>query len=372
MTIRSVETQLLARNVPANRKSRTQARLASLFLPVAFGILAALYSSAFLPESYRSDSIFIHSIIQRTAIIVPDSSYLHAAQYYVALGIGDSPVAVGAINFSLFAGALSVAVCKARLRDARTRLLELFSILLAVVYLSQYSKDSIVLYVTLAVLVCGRRRWGEAPIVLMMLVYALLFRKYWFLVVVLYLGFRYALPRCRKTRDAAILVGCAIFSLVLVFHYGLHYPIEHYRTIVNAVRSSSGTTVNTLIRTPRFGESIAGQFLTGIISLLILLFPVPLARDGGLQYLVFAIGIGAMWIVALSSFRRQLIQPQGIGLLELRAGSLALSMITVQCLFEPDYGSYIRHLSPLVPLLITVVGGAHARRQRSVTVSTRM
>ena len=38
-----------------------------------------------------------------------------------------------------------------------------------------------------------------------------------------------------------------------------------------------------------------------------------------------------------------------------RAVALLLGLVVVQAIFEPDYGSYLKHLSPMLPLFLALL-----------------
>ena len=340
---------------------------------LAGGLLPAIFSSHFLPVSYLADASTIHAIITHTSQLVPDSSFQHTADYYLLLGIGAHPVAVSIANYVLYAIVIFMAIAQVGRMSLTTTGIAAFSALLATVYLAQYSKDAIVLYISLMVLLTRAWKRADIALVAMMLTYAYLFRHYWYLVAALYVMYRWYLPRKKSSLHIVSALTLALFMLVILFHYHLHYPIEHYRTTVNSIRASGSVTVNSLIRTPHFGESVPGQMATAGVSLVFLLIPLPLAALGGIQYAVFALGIGALWVLVLRALRR-LLDDDGrtYPVVALRCGIMALSLVTVQCLFEPDYGSYVRHLSPLVPLMLVAIGAARGRaRPHKVGGATR-
>jgi len=71
------------------------------------------------------------------------------------------------------------------------------------------------------------------------------------------------------------------------------------------------------------------------------------------QHAVYGLFLITLWSLFLWGVHR------GSGLRDLpiaweRGCSLALAMVSIQAVFEPDYGSYLRHLTPLLPLLLFV------------------
>jgi hypothetical protein len=75
----------------------------------------------------------------------------------------------------------------------------------------------------------------------------------------------------------------------------------------------------------------------------------------GSQYVLYAVGIFAVWMTLLVTTVRgwkRLSQKDRHGV---HLGlSVLWAMLTVQAIFEPDYGSYLRHLTPMLPLILGV------------------
>lgn len=344
-----------------------------VLLLLAAGFVGSLFSSSFLPNTYLADATTIHSVIAHTNLLAPDSSFQHTADYYSILGIGPYPLAVAIFNYALYATSLWFVFRRLRIISWGTLFIIGFSVVLGVVYLAQYSKDAIVLWITIAAVTLPRNRRGEVALVGLMLLYAYFFRHYWAMVTGAYLLYRRTLARGRRPRSIVVSTIAVLAILAFGFHFVLRVPIEHYRTTVNSVRLDGGVSVNSLIHTPSFGESLLGQLTTAAVSMTYLLLPLPLALHGGVQYKGFAAGIGLLWILELLSTRRLMSctpnRPARPPLTQ-RGIALALSLVSIQSLFEPDYGSYLRHLSPMVPLMILATAQLwhhpHRRHQHGV------
>ena len=111
------------------------------------------------------------------------------------------------------------------------------------------------------------------------------------------------------------------------------------------------------------------------------LLPWPLVLGGSVTYLVMAGVLVVLWgLVAVSIRRLQRERAARSGrrddtgrylsapLAERsprpeRAVALLLALVVVQAIFEPDYGSYVKHLSPVLPLFLTLLP---LRRKESV------
>jgi hypothetical protein len=101
-----------------------------------------------------------------------------------------------------------------------------------------------------------------------------------------------------------------------------------------------------------------------VLTWIALVIPVPLLLLGGAYYATLAAVIGFLWstfIVAIRRFAHSDTAQQGF--LEGRSLSVVLAFVTTQALFEPDYGSVLRHLTPvLVLMLLYAWRGAASRK----------
>jgi purine-cytosine permease-like protein len=113
-------------------------------------------------------------------------------------------------------------------------------------------------------------------------------------------------------------------------------------------------------------EGPVGSLLNSAIVLVTFAVPLPLFLRLSPYYLVVAVFLLVLWFmfaraVHLSSAESR-TDPRWARLV-----ALVLSLTVVQSVFEPDYGSYVRHLTPLLPLMLAVIlwrprafGGADA------------
>jgi hypothetical protein len=99
-----------------------------------------------------------------------------------------------------------------------------------------------------------------------------------------------------------------------------------------------------------------GGALNALCTLVLLVVPIPLAVTGSPVYLAFAGVMALLWITLLTVVRRGMRNGWFVFDVRLaRAVSLLLAMVTVLAVFEPDYGSYIKHLTPVLPLFFFVL-----------------
>lgn len=313
-----------------------------------------LLGSPFVPERFLYDSKKIATIAGGYRGYDSDKSFHTVGTIYRELGLADQPTWAGVLGYLLFVAVLLVAL-RGRIENAGLLGLALVagSTVLAVVYVGTYSKDVFVLPIALIALWRRRGVWPELALVAAMAYYAHEFRDYWYLVIGGYVGFRLVMWRRFSVRR---MIGAALAALVVlavVFQNYLGVELDFYRTKVNEVRIGDVDT-RTLIE-PFFDlEGPVGSFLNSGLVLLTFAVPLPLIVRLSPYYLVVAAFLLVLWFmfaraVHLSTTESR-TDPRWARLV-----ALVLGLTVVQSVFEPDYGSYVRHLTPLLPLMLAVI-----------------
>ncbi|MDR7383818.1 hypothetical protein [Promicromonospora iranensis] len=313
-----------------------------------------LLGSPFVPERFLYDSKKIATIAGGYQGYDSDKSFSTVGTIYRELGLADQPMWAGLLGYLLFVAVLLVSL-RDRLGNAGLLSLALLAgtTVLAVVYVGTYSKDVFVLPIALIALWRRRGIWPEVVLVGAMAYYAHEFRDYWYLVIGGYIGFRVVMARRFSVRR---MIGAALAALVVlsvVFQNYLGVELDFYRTKVNEVRIGDVDT-RTLIE-PFFDlEGPVGSFLNSAIVLLTFAVPLPLIVRLSPYYLLVAAFLVVLWFmfaraVHLSSAESR-TDPRWARLV-----ALVLGLTVVQSVFEPDYGSYVRHLTPLLPLMLAVI-----------------
>ncbi len=343
--------------------SRPGARLGhlhpwGLFRPavVAVGMLIAFGGEYFLPDKYFFDQRGIQAMAQGKVSEVVDPNFARVAAVYRFLGLGELTVLAGAIGFALWVWCAIVLVGRRCCTPSALQLtMQALCFIIGSVYLSGYSKDVFVLAVTACVLTASDRLRGDLLIVCVGLTYAALLRPYWFLVLGLFVLFRLLLARGISWWRLLASVCLAMLALSLAFRFGQHTSLGAARIAVNASREDDPFAV-TSIHDYFAGFGVAPGFVNGMLVLVGFFFPLTLALTGGGSHLVLAAVIGFMWIVFWRAVHRGVLSVHvPVERSVVRAIAMLLSLTVVQTSFEPDFGSYLRHLSPLMPLLLLVV-----------------
>jgi hypothetical protein len=317
-----------------------------------------------LPDRYSYDSRTIQRVAKGEYAPVGDTSYLYVGRLYDWLGMADHLWAAAVLGAGLALAALYAALVSLRGQPSPSALflVGLYTVTSGV-YLGQYSKDVWVLLVVLVVLTARPGLSGEVAIIGATSLYALTLRSYWALILVTYLALRLVTAKALRRRAVVAAVACVVAGVTLTSPVVLGQSIQSFRESVNLDRVLSGDATTSLAA-PDVGGGVVGEVLENLILLVELVVPVPLALIGSPQYAVFAVAIGALWFVfgrAVFFGGGHLFDGRPTGTADVRivrAALFSVAVLTTQCLFEPDYGSYLRHLTSVLPLLIAATLGA--------------
>ncbi|WP_433050352.1 hypothetical protein [Dactylosporangium sp. CS-033363] len=323
----------------------------------ALGLL--LRARAWLPAKYFYDGDYIAALNNGTTGIHPDAYYRSIAGFYAHLGLDGHPRLTGVLQLALMVAAIGLA-----LRNARrwsTMAVAFGAIVLGGVYLTQYSKDAVVLLLVLPILVVLRvPEWTPAaPFVAAgaLTLYGALFRSYWLVIAALFVTAHVALRRGRRPvlllpTAAAMFVIAAAGTLVV-----RHDSLDTFRAAANAGRGGSPDAVTLIAPFLDAPHSISAGLANALLTFGALLVPVPLLLAGGWMHVFGAVLLGALTVRTFAAARNS-AGDRALGV----AVTLLLAFVVTQALFAPDYGSHLKHLTPMLPLAIFALSRADAKR----------
>ncbi len=347
-----------------------------------------------LDEKFTLDGIWIQSTLN-----LPDASldsadpFRNTAFVYRVLGLADKPDIAAMAAIAVFGLALLAAIRWSELSRLTPVGLAVISVsyLLALIYLAQYSKEFVSLVLVALVLLLPRGGIHEVVLVGAMVGYAITIRPYWGIVVVLYVVGRILLPRVRGLVPVLIFVVVSYGCMQLVFNLYLGEALSYSRVAVNDLRADINISVGSLI-VDFLPDQVGLQWLNAFLVFLSLLFPWPLILGGSPTYLVMSVVIGFLWgLVAWSILHIQRERaadrsdrhahsarttPRDGALRAFlsertprpeRAVALLLALVVVQAIFEPDYGSYVKHIVPALPLFLALLPLRVRRRGNHMT-----
>lgn len=332
------------------------ARIVWAVLVVA-GLAFSLFGRSLLPARFSYDAAHIAAIAKEgIAAGKGDQSFIAVGEVYNVLGLAGNPLAVAIASFAVLALIHTVVF---RRLASRGRLPVVGLVLLAAslsigsVYLTTYAKDSIVLVVTAVCLLAPQRPHGEVYVFVTISIYATCFRSYWLLVLAVYVALRLA-DRFSRRRWLTILLPVVVILLAAIaYSAATGFAIDNARVLSNSIRLDSPdarTMINEWVSLPQPWGSVVNIPLT----LVLLVVPIPLLALGSAYYIAIALLLACMWGAVITAYLRR--PATGAGVLATRSLILLLAFLSTQAIFEPDYGSALRHLSPLLPLVAAGVG----------------
>lgn len=326
----------------------------AVVIGVLSGLVLVIYRNTPSVDRLGPDALKIWRISSGQRPDFRDQSFTPVANVYRFLGLGDAPLAAGLFGFLLAAGVITFVIFRVRPRGVSVAL-ALYIVaayFVGAFYLGQYSKDVFVLPVTLALLL-NRRIWWEIPIVASMLAYTYWFRDYWILITVGYITYRIVTWRQVRIRYLLLIGSVAVLIIGAGNYLVLGNDPNYFRAKVLRILEAN-TSFATITPFPQPFGGLVDLF----VNYWLVILPVLLPLTAGLLYLVVAAGLGFLRLYPLFAARSSRRWPSAStfdGVLVRRSLSLLLAFTAVQAIFEPDYGSVIRHLSPLLPVGLSLL-----------------
>ena len=318
-------------------------------------------------------------------------SYSVIAGFYSGLGMADSPTAAsvfGAIIGSTALGVVLVRVGGVHLGRV-SLVLALTTPVLIGLYQATYTKEVLISLGIIVIALMPVNWIGEVIVVVTLLLLGLEYRTYWSIVAVVYVVIRVVLARRhtltgRRIRPTVsrvvwMLVGLAAVAGLAVW-IGTGQPADYYRTAVNEGEARQANTGSLISRFVELPEPIGGV-VNVVLTTMFFIVPLPMLAKLSPYYLLIGCFFALIWISAVragtatsraynsadSPYRSERV-PVAETRLMARFIAVPLAFLIVQGLFEPDWGSALRHATPVVPLLVGAV--ALAERQHTRTRQT--
>jgi hypothetical protein len=333
---------------------------AALVVTYAGGLLLSIAAPSLLPPHYFFDAAMIRELLSSPASLALNDSYGNTATLYAWLGFDSvfPHVVAGPVSYTLVFLAV---VGAAGLRHARWRpwlfvLFAAWNVPLAV-YHGVYSKEVFALLVTAAMIGLSGSTRGIAAAVLVGLAYAILFRFYWGLVLALWLAMLLVWRAGRGWAVRLAVAAVVIVPLSIAAHTFADTWLSDGRTIAVEDRvgdPEAATTIsNSWPNTSPFTD--LANTMAGWLGLIVPLYLVSL---GGAQHLAFAFFQLVNTGLFVESQHRYDPRPPMLSRLDYRyaaAATFCVAYSIVQGMFEPDFGSFAKHETILLPAFFYVL-----------------
>jgi hypothetical protein len=220
------------------------------------------------------------------------------------------------------------------------------------VYIGVPSKELIISVVVLLLLFYNSSRAILALFIVLAALVAVYFRSYWAITLAATV-FLYFAPNGFRKPVPLIFFAVAMFVIVaLVFQKAYGESLDFARQNANEWRDPE--EVGSMIVQFIPGSSMFIGVANVAITLATFVLPLRLITSGSpLQMLG---GIGVFFTFAIMFWRfRSAATLFPVGRFETLCFCFLVSFLATQAIFEPDYGSFLRHLSPVSPLIMLLV-----------------
>lgn len=328
----------------------------------------------FFPEKYFYDAATVQSMMQKSIVIVPGASYPITAWTFNLLNrifpvdsqlMGSLTIWVLVI---LPCGWLAAHCMRVIWSDYI--LFAVYCVLLPV-FVWNTQKEALQLVPLFLIAFCiiksdFSQYTADILIVSLLLLWGVVFRIYYIIIAVgtMTLMILYHFPWEKRTKRQrmlsflVLLVGVVMLLFVVKTCFPkLLFEVFGVRTDINLARIGS-SDANTIILDlfENKDNSIILYLINYAIAAIRMFFPVELLFKG-IQYVPFII-LQMFWDVLLLRQIREAIKCRIAGskrLTQIRFLTVIISWYLVSFLFEPDFGSYIRHQTAMFPVMFPLL-----------------
>jgi hypothetical protein len=328
------------------------------------GIAVVLLGYFVLPEKYYYDSENIRSLtssLEGSSTLF--NSYANTARLYGFVGLNHS-VSFWLVGLASYTLAFLTLLLVFRKKEFRWNwriwlILSVWNFILAI-YVGQYSKELVaILVVGLILYISGRFRLSVSlfMIVLVGVLYALAFRIYWFLVVAIFLVNIFFLYMPGRGIKKFILYFAVVGGVFLSTHLATGEYLTDTRVTLNVGREGDPDSV-TMFTNLLPNTSLLTDMINGLYAWLLYLFPVYLFKTGMWHHVIFALWQAINVVIFIRLARYVMNRTRGFqGRYGRRANQRSVAAVAwcmsfsfVQSLFEPDFGSFVKHQIVLLPM----------------------
>ncbi len=338
-----------------------------------FLFVFSLIKEYLLPERFFYDALAISSFIQKKADFTIGDSYSSTAAFYSIFSVTDNSIFLSIISAILIFSSFYVYSSKSNAN--RLTFLEFSSVVffmfLSLTFMTMISKDLIVLIlVTPFIYFAKKGTIGLITWSLLATLYAVYFRAYWFLFITMFWGIYLLLALTRKPLLLLIAIPSALLVLSFIFSYVLGTDLDSFRMTINNYRLDNNyEDVRTAILPWIAGSGPIISWINTVITWLTLIIPIPLIILFSPYYLIISFFIMLLFFKFWKKIINEITERKNP---EIAAcGSLIISFTVIQSVFEPDYGSYVRHLAPLYPIIFFVILKGNRSKAASKNVNTQ-
>ncbi|MCC8392609.1 hypothetical protein LJ656_08415 [Paraburkholderia sp. MMS20-SJTR3] len=314
-----------------------------------------------LPERFLLDGLFI---LERMSADVRfeafGDSFDNLAWLFRTLGLGT--LAISLLGFFASTFGLLLAIWRSGVPSLSYLefMLACFWLFDQTVYIALPSKEIVISLAIFLIVLCKDSRFIVVIFTACALLVAVYLRSYWAITLAPTMLLYFGPSFLRKPPFLIVLAVVLFVCMAIDFRIQYGQPLDFARQTVNEFRDPS--EVGSLIVQIIPGGNLLSDVSNAMLILGTFLLPVPLILSGVATQTLGGIctffSLGATFSRYLK--RAAVAQPARFDRL---CFCFAVSFIATQAIFEPDYGSFLRHLSPISPLLMYLLLSSRAARE---------
>ncbi|MDD4548893.1 MAG: hypothetical protein PHT79_03945 [Syntrophomonadaceae bacterium] len=335
-------------------KESTNLYMCFVSLGFMVGLLLVLFLPEMLPAKYFFDAERIN-ILVLDEVKFDRNSFIVTAWIYHILGF--APLIknnlAGIVSFAAYWLTISLVMLRypPLLHRRGYWIFAVVLWLVGVVYLGQLSKELIAFLAIVFILPAlnSQKKLAWLWISIILIAYSYFVRIYWSITLCIFLFCKLSAELIHKKKWLKlffICIGLLIISIYIDGKFGAFESIGNVRVLTNAGRIGS-SDANSIINNTCYVSGIGTFFVNWFSMLLKIMFPVHLLKFMSISkaaYVIWQCFISICLIRALFAIKKNGKNNKQIVL-------FILSFIATQALFEPDYGSVLKHSVALISLL---------------------
>lgn len=320
----------------------------------AFGVIASMYMRDVLPAKYFYDDNRMRGLFDSEYWLLFESGINTVAVYdLLGYSYSSSTFLVGLFGISVGYLSLHLVLIKSPLAKLDIPFALFFGMLFTflVIFYGQLSKEVVLTIITTCCFLLATNSRGIIVGLLVLCVYAIFFRMYWFLVIGVTIINYIFLSKLVSMRKYILLLITLLLTMSFVVHQTQGIFLSDIRNNMNRVSIGSPDVV-TIIFNLFPTSNIGSDVLNGLISTVRLKIPIELILLGNIKYLAtIAFQLWLTSVVFLSVKKifssKKLKSPRYIFSL-----SIIIAYWLIQGFFEPDFGTALRHQFALLPFFV--------------------
>jgi hypothetical protein len=311
---------------------------------VTFYIILVMYGDKFLPEKYFWDSEMLMNISSGDKSVDNKGSYYYTAIIFSLIGNG-----VWLFNFVV--GLLFILYVSMYCVNYSTIAISVILIMPHIILgLSRPQKETLVSLLTLlCVYIISKMKYKHAvaSVFLLYMSYAII-RNYFFLIGLIFI-FLYFVEYIKEHRYK-VSIYISLFVFAMFIPSDLFIKLQGTRDAFNILRPVGQPGHETVLFNPYSPDNVVFFVFNYIYSIVYFNVPILFFRSFNTLYLQVFVIIYISVIFALKRFRNKR---------DYIYVNLFTSHLIVYLLFEPDLGSYMRHVSSISIYIIPLIKNHH-------------